>query len=146
VPSLLLSPPPLLARQWRLAYKRGAAIAPPLALLASAAYTYLAYTLSNAPLSINHPRGEWYAFAAVATVGVVPWTVGVMRDVDGKLMERAEGEGVRRKVDAGEVEVEVEGEGEEGARSLLDRWGTMNLVRGLMPALGAVLGVWASLA
>ncbi|KAI9878901.1 MAG: hypothetical protein M1830_010205 [Pleopsidium flavum] len=154
VPSLLLSPPPLLARQWRLAYSIGSTIAPPLALLSSTAYTYLAWTLSSTPLTVNHPRGEWYAFAAAATVGVVPWTLGVMRGVNGLLKERAgraeqaEGKGARGEIGKGEGEgeVEVEREGEEGTRSLLDRWGTLNLLRGLLPAVGTALGVWASLA
>lgn len=142
VPSLLLAPTPLLVRQWRTTFLLGKSVAPPIAIASSASYAYLAMMLYNAPLSVNHPRGELYALAALLTVSIVPYTLFVMKDVNAKLMARAEEASLDVKNEVTEIGMPKG----ESAKELLDWWAVLNLGRGVFPLLGAVLGAWASLA
>ena len=108
-----------------------------------ATYGYLAVKLYNAPLSVNHPRGELYALAALMTVSVVPYTLLVMKSVNAKLLAKAE---EMESLDAKDEVTEVGLPKGESAKELVDWWGVLNLGRGVFSLLGAVLGAWASLA
>ena len=143
MPSLLLAPTPLLVRQWRTMYLRGKSLAPPVAIVSSASFSYLAIKLYNAPLSVNHPRGELYTLAAVMTVSILPYTLLVMKNVNAKLLAKAE---EMESLDAKDKVTEVGLPQGETAKELLDWWGVLNLGRAVFPLLGAVLGIWASLA
>lgn len=143
IPSLLLAPTPLLVRQWRTMYLRGWSVAPPIAVVSSASYGYLAMKLYNAPLSVNHPRGELYALAALLTGSVMPYTLFVMKDVNAKLMAKAE---ETERLDAKDEVTEIKTPKGESAKELVDWWAVLNLGRAVFPLLGAVLGAWASLA
>lgn len=124
-------------------YLRGKSVAPPVAAVSLASFGYLAIKLYNAPLSVNHPRGELYALAGVMTVSIVPYTLLVMESVNAKLMAKAEAmEGMDVEDEATEVGM-LKG---ESAKELVDWWGVLNLGRGVFPLLGACLGAWASLA
>lgn len=49
-------------------------------------------------------------------------------------------------MDVGEKATEVGLAKGESTKELVDRWGILNLGRGLFPLVGAVLGLWATLA
>ncbi|SLM35291.1 Protein of unknown function DUF1772 [Lasallia pustulata] len=143
VPSLLLAPAPLLARQWRGMYLRGISVAPPFAVVSFAAYSYLAVKLYDAPLSVNHPKGELYALAALMTISVMPYTLLAMKNVNAKLMAKA------KDMESLEVKEEVTEVGlpkGESAKDLVRWWGILNFGRGVLPLVGALLGAWASFA
>lgn len=124
-------------------YLRGKSLAPPVAIVSSASFSYLAIKLYNAPLSVNHPRGELYTLAAVMTVSILPYTLLVMKNVNAKLLAKAE---EMESLDAKDKVTEVGLPQGETAKELLDWWGVLNLGRAVFPLLGAVLGIWASLA
>lgn len=73
-----------------------------------------------------------YGLAALLCVGIAPFTVGVMKGTNDRLIELSEG--AEQKVEEGEV------------RGLLEKWGRLNGVRSLLPVLGGVAGVVAVLA
>lgn len=49
-------------------------------------------------------------------------------------------------LDVGEKATEVGLAKGESAKELVDRWGMLNLGRSVFPLVGAVLGLWATLA
>ncbi|KAI9712989.1 MAG: hypothetical protein M1812_006737 [Candelaria pacifica] len=141
VPTLLLAPTPLLLRQWRKMWNLGKRSNPPIAALGLLSNAYLAYKQYNAPLSTNHPRGEMFAIAAFLSAWIVLYTPAFMLSTNGKLLEAAEdmeGFAVGEEVEAKEKK--------ESTRQLVDKWGMLNLGRGAGPLVGALVGLWASLA
>ncbi|KAI9759499.1 MAG: hypothetical protein M1835_000359 [Candelina submexicana] len=141
VPTLLLAPTPLLLRQWRKMWNLGKRSNPPIAAIGLLSNAYLAYKQYNAPLSTNHPRGEMYAIAAFLSAWLVLYTPAFMSTTNGQLLEAAED---MEGFDVGE-EVEAQGK-KESARQLIDKWGVLNLGRSAGPLVGALVGLWASLA
>ncbi|KAL9108265.1 MAG: hypothetical protein Q9187_008320 [Circinaria calcarea] len=140
VPVLMTSPASLLALQWRKMYLQGARTAPPIALTSCLANSYLAYTLRNSPVNPVHPCSTLYAVAAAITIAIVPWTLVVMRNVNGTLMKKA-------------VEVEKRGGGKgeavdvkmDGVHELVGWWYWLNLLRGVFTGTGFALCTYASL-
>ena len=59
--------------------------------------------------------------AAVLTMAIGPFTLAVMGGTNEKLMTAAN-----------------TGSGKEDARALVERWGVLNLVRGMLPLVGGV--------
>lgn len=119
------TPPKIMVSQWRALYKRGAASAPPVALLASSCLGYTAYqhSLYSAP-----EAWKFLTAAAVTTMSIVPYTLSCMRATNGRLMELAadaekEGEWVKR----------------DEATELLGKWNILNAIRGLFPLTAVVL-------
>ena len=51
-----------------------------------------------------------------------------------------------KELDVGEKATEVGLTKGESTKELVDRWGMLNLGRGMFPLVGAVLGLWATLA
>jgi len=136
VPRLLESPTPLLLRQWHAAYLLGKRSFPPLALLSSLSYFFLAY--KGDALDGNRMG---YLVAGLLTVGIVPYTVAFMQSTNRKLIERNEEMGA---LGAEDTVVEV-GLGNESAHALVDWWGVLNLGRGAMLSVAGILGVWTAL-
>jgi hypothetical protein len=139
VPRLLESPSPLLLRQWLHTYNLGKRTAPPMAILSSLSYLYLAYqTHASDPTDAK----AWaYLTSGVLMAGIAPYTLTVMRGTNGKLIEKA---GEMKGFKDGETVVEV-GLGKETAHALVDWWGVLNLGRGVMLSVAGVLGVWTAL-
>ncbi|KAK0632060.1 hypothetical protein B0T14DRAFT_503184 [Immersiella caudata] len=146
-PRLLESPTPLMLTQWHASYRQGRKSMVPPALLTAAAYAYLA----TRP-GLAKAKAYCYIAAAVLTVGIVPYTLGVMGKINRMLQRRAI---VVERVGRGEVVAKEEREGledgEEGAwvkgtgdnagsRYLVDQWGFLNLGRSLLLGTGLVLG------
>lgn len=71
----------------------------------------------------------------------MPFTLGIVMPTNNKLMRKAEEMSALEKED----EVVEVGLGEETAHKLVDNWGVLNLVGGLMFTGSAVLGLWTAL-
>jgi len=134
---LLQSPTPLILRQWQALYDKGKATAPVIATVAALAHSYSAYSTSA------RPSAAWklYTLAAALTFGIAPYTLTVMKNVNGKLAAKNK---ETAELSATDDVVEV-GLGGESAKALVDWWGTLNLIRASGPLLGAVAAVWATL-
>ena len=118
-----------LARQWQTIFSTGKAQNPPVAAVAAASFSYLAWTLRSVPGN----RAWLYGTAAVFTIGIAPWTILAMTPTNEKLIKKAEGK------------VDVKGD-EEEVRMLLKRWSSLNGIRSLLPLAGAALGLFTVLA
>lgn len=84
-----------------------------------------------------------YAFSALCTVGIVPFTKLTLDDINATLI--AEG-----GVDGGSSvlmakKTEAKGLEEKEVRELVKRWWFWNLMRMMMPLVGTVMGLWTAL-
>ena len=139
VPSFLLAPSPVLARQWQVSFDRGKIINPGIALVSVFSYAFLSYRLYR---TLNHPKAEMYAISAIATLGIWPYTIFGMMPTNKKLLQKNEElKGLSVEEKAAEVGL-AKG---ESTKELVDRWGMLNFGRGMLPLVGAVLGLWTSL-
>ena len=132
VPALLVSPGPLLARQWKILFDKGLVVVVSNVAVSSAAFAYLAYD-ARAP-SLSGLQSRLFVGAAVAAVASAPYTKVVMGGVNSRLIEIAvglEAADQRAKVDEGEV------------RGLVGAWSRLNAVRSVLPLTAAVIGIWA---
>lgn len=127
-------------RQWRVSFGRGKLLNPGVALVSAFAYAYLSYTFYG---TLNHGKAEMYGAAALATMGIWPYTVLGMMGTNRKLNEKVE---EMKGLGVGEKATEVGLARGESAKELVDKWGVLNVGRGLLPLVGAVLGLWTSLA
>lgn len=111
--------------------------------MSSLSFAYLAYKFYNVSVTLNRPVGELYALASIATLSIVPFTLLVMSNVNGKLNAAAEeSKGLKITEQLSEVK-DARG---ESTKELVDWWATLNFVRGVFPLAGAVLGLSATLA
>jgi hypothetical protein len=139
VPSFLLAPSPILARQWQLCFDRGKIINPAIALVSAVTYAWLSYKLYG---TLNHPKAEIYAISAILTLGIVPYTIIGMMPTNKKLLKKCE---EMKGMSVEEKATEVGFARGESTKELVDRWGMLNLGRGALPLVGAVLGLWTTL-
>ncbi len=139
VPRLLESPTPIMLTQWSRTYARGAATVPFAAATSAAAYLWLGL------VGAGHKGGRLYLVASALTVGIVPYTVGVMFGTNGRLKGLEGRYGVDAVVRAAGKEREVGVEEEEGAKRLVDWWGVLNLGRAGLLVAGTVCGLVATL-
>jgi len=138
IPSILLSPTPLILRQWKKSFDVAKFTQPALAVISSISYGYLAYQMQG---TLDQPRAEMYGLAAVANMALFPWTMIIMMPTNKKLFRKFDdAQAMREKEEATEVGLPKG----ESTKELIDWWGTMNVVRGVMPLIGTVLGTWAS--
>ncbi|KAK3903774.1 hypothetical protein C8A05DRAFT_43055 [Staphylotrichum tortipilum] len=135
VPRLLESPTPIMLTQWTRTYARGAATVPAAAATSAAAYLWLGLCGSGGK------GGRLYLAASALTVGIVPYTVGIMLGTNGKLKALEERVGVKAVREKGEVALEEE----QGAKRLVDWWGVLNLGRAGLLIAGTVCGLVATL-
>lgn len=89
--------------------------------------------------TLNQPRSEIFALAALAIVGVVPYSFFLMGGLEKMFDEevRVKGRG-KEKAAGNNLE-------KESLRQLVDRWGMINLGRTGLGIVGACLGAWATL-
>lgn len=106
-------------------------------MLSSAAFGYLAYKLSK---TLNQTKGELYGLAALSTLSIIPYTLIVMRDVNGKLLNKAND---LKTMSLDDIITNLN-DSEESAKELIDWWATLNLGRGLLPLVGTIVGAWAT--
>lgn len=122
------SDPNALARQWKSIFLRGRVQGPTIAAISGLLYGYVAYARSQAGES-----GQLQVTAALATVAIAPYTAALMARVNQKLLTLAAAEPASSTAKS------------EGVRDLVIRWTRLNLIRGLFPLLGGVLGLWGAL-
>lgn len=139
VPSLLLAPSPVLVRQWQLSFNREKIINPAIALVSAFSYFWLSWRLYG---GLNHPKAEMYALSVICTLGVWPYTIFGMMPTNRKLFKKYD---EMKGLSVHEQATEVGLAKGESAKGLLDRWGMLNIGRGMLPLLGAVLGLWSTL-
>lgn len=139
VPTWLIAPSPLLVRQWQACFNRGKIINPAIAIVSIISYAYLSYRLYG---TLNHLKAEIYGLSALSTFGIWPYTIFGMMPTNRKLFKKHD---EMKGLDIGEKATEVGLAKGESAKELVDRWGMLNLGRGLFPLVGAVLGLWATL-
>ncbi|KAI2787401.1 hypothetical protein POX_f07765 [Penicillium oxalicum] len=123
----------ILAKQWRNMYAKGKAQNPPIAVAVAAAFVYLAWSApSGKPVSSHAAlsRSGLFSAAAAMTLGIVPFTFAAMAGTNNSLQRQAQS-----AVETSQTET----------MGLLERWSTLNLIRGCFPLAGAVLGLMASL-
>lgn len=137
IPSLLLAPGSLGVRQWQKMFDQGKVAAPPVAMFSSAAFAYLAYKLSK---TLNQTKGELYGLAALSTLSIVPYTLVLMRSVNGKLLNKAND---LKDMSLDDIVTNLN-DSEESEKELIDWWGTLNFGRGLLPLVGTMVGAWAT--
>ena len=85
-----------------------------------------------------------YAFSALTTVGIVPFTKLTMDDINATLI--AEGgvkEGSNNMLTA--KKTKAKGLEEKEVRELVKRWRFWNSMRMMMPLVGTVMGLWTAL-
>ena len=125
-------PPATLAKQWRNMFENGKAQNPPIAAAAAASFFYLAWSVrAGGPLfkQTTYSRAGLFSAAAVLTLGIVPYTILTMTTTNNALLEKAKS--------APEVS------DTETAR-LIEKWTTLNALRGFLPLAGAAVGIVAS--
>ncbi|KAI4723765.1 DUF1772-domain-containing protein [Aureobasidium sp. EXF-10728] len=135
VPALMDAPAPLLAKQWKKIFDQGKTSAPPMAVLSSAIFGYLAYREPTASSNFT-----LYTAAAILVPSIVPYTVFLMSSVNNKLHEKASS-----LANASLTDTAVESGAAQGetAHELLDKWATLNFGRSLLPLVGALAAGWA---
>jgi hypothetical protein len=121
-----------LAQTWQLLYNRGSSIAPPLAILSSTAWAFLAYT---APAGGNPLTRRLFVGAAACTAGIVPFTIGFMKRTNDALSAKARANGTGKSLVVKDDLAQTEG--------LLGKWMALNALRGALPLVGAILGATA---
>ena len=84
-----------------------------------------------------------YAFSALTTVGIVPFTKLTMDDINATLI--AEG-GVKEGSNMLTAKkTKAKGLEEKEVRELVKRWRFWNSMRMMMPLVGTVMGLWTAL-
>ncbi len=121
-------------------FDRGKVTAPPIAMVSSAAFGYLAYRLSK---TLNQTKGELYGLAAISTLSIVPYTLIFMRGVNGKLISKSDDP---NNMSLDDIVANLNKDGEESTKELIDWWATLNFGRGLLPLVGTIVGTWATFA
>lgn len=139
VPSLILAPYPLIVRQWKKSFDTGKIIHPGIALLSSFAYGYLAFQMQG---TLNQHKAELYGVCVASNLLIWPWTIFVMMPTNKKLFQKVED---AKAMGDGEAATEVGLPKGESAKELIQWWSTMNIARGFMPLVGAILGLWVTI-
>ncbi|KAJ5629201.1 hypothetical protein N7528_002858 [Penicillium herquei] len=146
------TPIPHLAHQWLDLFNRGKTTFPAIAVSASIANGYLAWVFRDTPAPDSALMGwGWsgcYATAIASTMGMVVWTVTMMKSTNDRLTEiatredAAVAEGTKGIVVGAHEQVKRENE-ESEVPALLKTWADLNLCRAVFPLIGAVLGIYS---
>jgi len=113
---------------------RGASTIPFLGLIPTAVFAYLAFRERH----IYGATLPLYVTAAILAPLSTPFTLAVLKPVNDELTARSE------KAIAGAADVEAAGAG-ESTHELVRKWAGLNLLRGVMFGLSAVLAGWAAI-
>lgn len=97
--------------------------------------------------TLNQPRSEIFAVAALFTVGVMPYSIFLMAGLEKTLFDevRVRSKGKEKEKEREEEEAVENYSEKESVRQLIDRWGMINLGRTGLGIVGAGLGAWATL-
>jgi len=124
IPRILESPEDLLLKQWRAVYWSVRATLPAPGAIAGFAFFYLAYDAYYLPLSAVGFEWKAYAVAGVMTIAVAPYHALFMGKNEEQLLE---------------------GDGKGKVNALVGEWGWLNLGKGGLLGVAAILGAWAAL-
>jgi hypothetical protein len=109
----------------------------PLSFAATIVFGLLGYLSSlNGPAGIT--TTQLYTAAAAGTFGFAIYTRLLMWNVIRKLQDKAAS---AKKV---KTDLILKSDGDRETHQLVQEWGTLNLYRGILPLLSAVVGIWAS--
>ncbi|KAJ8097163.1 hypothetical protein POJ06DRAFT_262681 [Lipomyces tetrasporus] len=109
--------------RFRTFYTAGLTIFPFLVILPTASFAFLAWRVAAGRMA--------YGFAAASTFVAAPFTLLVQGMTTKAIISKAD-----------VVESKTRGGSEaEGLEALLDRWALLNGIKGLLPLLGAVVGL-----
>ncbi|KAJ3809476.1 hypothetical protein EV368DRAFT_48170 [Lentinula lateritia] len=124
---------------WQNVYKRGKESIPFVAMSTSAAFVYAAYTVPN-PLSLESIQRSktLLLFGGLLTVGIIPFTLMVMKSTNDALHAKAAS--VQRRSKEGSVTLL-----DDGTKELARTWNILNFIRGLFPLAAAFTGICAIL-
>ena len=143
------------AEQFATMYAIGRVTQPPATLLTSLAFFSLAYRhYYNPPFGKVVPANavaEWKLWAAggvAVLAALVPYTYVVLEPTSWRILQSAKWQGEQglwSETEGGiATSAAVGNEKEEDeARNLIYRWGVLNLIRALLPTVGAGLGLYA---
>lgn len=123
LPVLYTRPPSISTPIFRELYHRGAVGLVPLGIVSGLASCTAAYLYPR-------QRSVWL-FVGATTMAQMPWTLLVMMETNLRLCEIGESKALAETV--GQMEVV----------GLLRKWTWMNLVRGCLPLIGGLTGLWA---
>lgn len=84
-----------------------------------------------------------YAFSALTTVGIVPFTKFTMDDINATLIAEGGVEGGSNVLVA--KKTEAKGLGEKEVKELVEKWWFWNATRMVMPLVGTAMGFWTAL-
>ncbi|KAF6795442.1 DUF1772 domain-containing protein [Colletotrichum sojae] len=112
-------------RAWTEVYNRGAATGPPIALATFVSLGVVAYRQYQ-------ERKPWKAllFAGASSLAIVPFTIIFMATTNHALTAAA----------GGSVKITW-----TETQALIEKWKVLNLIRGLMPLTGCLVGTYAAL-
>ena len=105
---------------------------PPFSVVAGSLYGYVAYALRDSDIR----RARLFTAAAVLSMGIMPYTIGVMRKVNAILLRKAE-EADRVEGQATEV-AKADGEKTE---DMMATWAMYNSGRVTLPILATVTAI-----
>ena len=125
-------------RQWQKSFDTGKIAHPGLALLSSFAYGYLAYQFQG---TLKQTAAEIYGVCVAANLAIWTWTIFVMMPTNKKLFQRYDDS---KSLGENEIKTEIGMPKGESTKELIQWWSTMNIIRGCLPLVAAVLGVWVS--
>ncbi|MCJ1411515.1 hypothetical protein MMC19_005605 [Ptychographa xylographoides] len=141
MPSILLAPNALAAKQWRKLYLRGAATAPPFTIAVTLSFAYLAYVFNDTRLRAGGPKCQYYVGAALATLSIIPYTLVLMKETNSKLiLKAAEADKVDVKDDIAHAGVAKN----DDTRELMNNWISFNTFRCIFPLTACALGTVAA--
>lgn len=125
--ALATGPEPQYAlRAWTVVYTRGAATGRPLALATFVSLGVVAYRQYQ-----EHKPWKALLFAGTSSLAIIPFTLIFMMPTNNALLAAARG-----AVTITWTEAQV----------LIERWKVLNLIRGLIPLTGSLIGTYAALA
>ncbi|KAJ5620519.1 hypothetical protein N7510_004503 [Penicillium lagena] len=131
IPALLLAPPDIAVKQFRLIYGIGYFTQPPLTLLTTMVHGFIAYHTRQ---SGNQLWTRW-ATAAAFNATLLPWTFVLMEPVSHHLLFLVNAD----KGEKGKPEMSTQ------AKSLLNRWSKLNIIRGAFSLVAGMVGLWTCL-
>ncbi|KAJ5551584.1 hypothetical protein N7535_000471 [Penicillium sp. DV-2018c] len=142
-----------LTHQWLDLYTRGSKVYPGISAVSSLANLYTLWALRDAPTPAPDVfGGSWcacYLLAVGVTMGIVPFTLTVMKRTNGKLKAHAKrddaalAEGTKGMV-VSEQEKAKRAREDSEVPALLKHWSKLNLIRASFPFAGAVIGFYAA--
>ncbi|KAK8114667.1 hypothetical protein PG999_006736 [Apiospora kogelbergensis] len=146
IPRLLESPTPLMVRQWGRMFAVTSRFFPPAMMVPGLVHAALAcchYTVRGGNrLSKSSSIITCNAVAALVTLSVMPWTIGLMAPINVKLQRKVEEVQSLGAQEAEKSEAAVAEE--ETAHALVDRWALLNLYRGGAVLVSGCLGLYAA--